>query len=229
MRQALRLWMLASVVGVAAAAAASEAEVDSVSPLRKPAPDAEQRPSPATFDRPARHRTIEIVWFDPLDALPCRFEELVGEAEAVFRTADVAVRWRKAGPGTVTQPPQVHAVLLDGAQPAGQELVLGATGHSGAPALNLWISLPAIKRTLGLDPTPGRAVSAFERRQLARALARVLLHEVVHAVAPDLPHAATGLMCERMDRAFLLKESVAIDAAWVAALREAPRVKAAAR
>jgi hypothetical protein len=98
---------------------------------------------------------------------------------------------------------------------------------AGGP--RLWVSLPAVKRTLGLDPTPRRVLSPGQARQVARAVARVLAHEVIHGVAPSLPHAERGLMSHRMTRTFLLSDSFAFDAASAAALRAGVRVLQASR
>ena len=55
------------------------------------------------------------------------------------------------------------------------------------------------------------AISPRERDELGLALARVVAHEVVHAIVPDEPHAASGLMHHSMDRRFLLGVRAPID------------------
>jgi hypothetical protein len=195
------------------------AEPADVPPWRHEAPASpELRPSPATFEREAAGG-LEIVWFDPLDAMPCAFEEMTMEADRVFNAMGVRVAWLKATQDTYTRPPQVHAVLVDGREAPGRELTMGATQRDRTSGLHTWVSLPAVKRTLGIDPTPGRSISPGQRWQIARAVARVLVHEVVHAVAPSLPHAERGLMGHRLNRQFLLSAGVRFDPAAAAALR----------
>ena len=38
---------------------------------------------------------------------------------------------------------------------------------------------------------------------LARALARVVAHEIVHSVAPEAPHSQSGLMQQKLTKAHL--------------------------
>jgi hypothetical protein len=65
-----------------------------------------------------------------------------------------------------------------------------------------------ILRTLALEFDNSRMPSARETMLLARALGRVVAHEIVHAVAPDAPHAATGLMQLQLNRAHLQMPSL---------------------
>ena len=41
--------------------------------------------------------------------------------------------------------------------------------------------------------------------------ARVVAHEVIHAIAPDEPHARNGLMRHAMNRTFLLSDKAPLD------------------
>jgi hypothetical protein len=50
-----------------------------------------------------------------------------------------------------------------------------------------------------------------ERRDLARAIARVLVHEVVHAVAPNLTHADEGVMHEALLVGALSRKAITVD------------------
>ena len=46
---------------------------------------------------------------------------------------------------------------------------------------------------------------------LARAMARVLAHELVHVVAPERGHAASGLMARQLTRHLLLRRKIELD------------------
>ena len=48
---------------------------------------------------------------------------------------------------------------------------------------------------------------------VARAVGRILAHELVHLIAPDLPHARSGLMGASVGRAQLLGNGVGLDPA----------------
>jgi hypothetical protein len=221
--------LVGSLVLLAALAAPLSAGPADVPPWRGDAPPGRAlRPSPASFERQDA-AGLEIVWFDPLNALPCAFDDMTREADRVFGAMGVGVAWLQAGPDTFTRPPQVHAVLVDGREAPGTELTMGATLKDTTNGLHLWVSLPAVKRTLGISPIAGRVVSPGQGRQLARAVARVLAHEVIHTVAPSLPHAERGLMCHRLGRDFLLEERLYFDAATAAAVRAGSRTLRAGR
>jgi hypothetical protein len=47
------------------------------------------------------------------------------------------------------------------------------------------------------------SIEDLSSREIGRAVGRVIAHELVHAIAPGLPHARFGLMQPVMDKAFL--------------------------
>ena len=55
-------------------------------------------------------------------------------------------------------------------------------------------------------------LSTEDERNLARALARVVVHEAFHAIAPELPHAKKGLTSSNLTRRVLLRGKAEIDA-----------------
>jgi hypothetical protein len=78
-----------------------------------------------------------------------------------------------------------------------------------APLRAVWVFHESLRLALGLDqgPLPPR-----DRDALGRALGRVVAHEVIHAIAPEAPHAGTGLMRHALDRNFLLGTKASVDA-----------------
>jgi len=72
------------------------------------------------------------------------------------------------------------------------------------------VFLSNIRWTLGQDPRMPR-VTPQQASELGVALSRVVAHEVIHAIAPDEPHAASGLMHHSMDRSFLVRGRARID------------------
>jgi hypothetical protein len=71
-----------------------------------------------------------------------------------------------------------------------------------------------------------------DRKRLAKALGRVVVHELVHRVAPDLPHADSGVMQADLGGSDLMRGRLPLDdgsrSAVLAALREARLVAEAA-
>jgi hypothetical protein len=73
---------------------------------------------------------------------------------------------------------------------------------------NVFVFFPGLSRTLGHEGTsytPRRGI------ELARAMARVLAHEIVHVLAPERGHAAEGLMSEQLKRGDLVSSAVSLD------------------
>ncbi len=64
-------------------------------------------------------------------------------------------------------------------------------------------------------------------RATARALARVVVHELGHAIAPEQPHAEEGVMRGTLSRRFLEARELRIDAASRAAIIRALRAREA--
>jgi hypothetical protein len=75
----------------------------------------------------------------------------------------------------------------------------------------VYIFFKNVMRCLGHDPEQGSLMTPAQRRDLGRALGRVVAHEVVHALAPSAPHALDGLMGEKLNRSFLQKFRVPED------------------
>jgi hypothetical protein len=112
-------------------------------------------------------------------------------------------------------------VVLSPSEPSGPGWQLEPTSLGvylvHADASTVFVFHERVRRVLGLRSgllPPG------ERKLLSRALARVAVHEIVHRIAPDLPHAEDGIMRSRLDRALLTRERAFLDPSSVARLLE---------
>jgi hypothetical protein len=76
---------------------------------------------------------------------------------------------------------------------------------------SVYLFYQPILRNAGLGRKAGAMLMPGERRDLARAIARVLVHEVVHAVAPNLSHADEGVMHDALLVGALLRQAITID------------------
>jgi hypothetical protein len=166
---------------------------------------------------------VRLVWFDPLNALPCPFETLGRNVRDVFAVVGVDVVWERGTQDLVLGPEDVQLILLDDLRSVHNGSDTMGLVEPRTPTRVAWILLPSVKRALGVDPTPGRLLDPSANRDLALALSRVVAHEVVHAVAPRVPHASKGLMAPRLDRGALLKPLIGLDAASVAVFVDAVR------
>jgi hypothetical protein len=149
-------------------------------------------------------------------------ERLANELDAVLEDASVRLDWRWTRPGDQTAPDELLVVFLDSQGRGSHEgrMVLACSGLTGE-ATAIWVYLPNVAAALGL-PGEFSPESLSGVRDLGTALGRVIAHEVVHALAPDLPHG-NGLMSVRFHAGQLCVERPRLDA------RDAARVAAAAQ
>ncbi|HSF14062.1 MAG TPA: hypothetical protein VLK65_00755 [Vicinamibacteria bacterium] len=169
--------------------------------------------------------TIHLVWLDP-HGLFYDFERARDEADTIFRDLGVSVRWEV---GTDPRPStggevRVQAVLML-SEPSGWGIAPTAMGVVLLPDRSrpesVFLFYPAILRSVGLAHRKGSMLSPSERKDLARAVGRVLVHEIVHAIAPTLTHADEGLMHDALLSASLLKSRIEIDERTRRAFRKA--------
>ncbi len=79
----------------------------------------------------------------------------------------------------------------------------------GRPGDTVYVFVPVVREALG-----NRLQTARRRAELllGRALGRVAAHEVVHAIAPDVPHASSGVMKSIPNMRDLVVAEVRLDA-----------------
>jgi hypothetical protein len=187
-------------------------------------------PGPGLFFEPGGPRThadpaedlprpsdLALVWFDPRGLLPRGFEALGAEVRGIFRGLGVEVSWRVGGSYGQSEIPEVPVILLpqDPARRRREQRIMGLVIAEQEPQRAVWVFLANVCFALGLPP-PDRTPEPTLEGPLARALARVAAHEIVHAIAPEAPHARQGLMRHALDRRFLLGERALIDPACAA-------------
>jgi hypothetical protein len=165
---------------------------------------------PGTDPRPA---DLTLVFFDPAGVLRTGFEPLAEEVRSIFRGLGVEVSWRADGSYGESPIPEVPVILLErrpGRRP-GPERIMGLVMRDQQPQRAVWLFAENVRFTLGRPGRPGPPDPELDL-SLARALARVAAHEIVHAMAPDEPHASEGLMRHALGKKFLLGAQAPIDA-----------------
>ena len=184
-----------------------------------PAPDS--LPLPAADELPAppagRRATVgdgpavPVRLHDPHGLLPeSVLEHLRREAAEAFRRIGAALVFVAAA-----EPTAVPATLyreIPRHWRVNRHALGVAVGSPNEPR-SVFLSVGAAKRTLGgrgagRRPWPERGPRAA---RLGRALGRILAHELLHAVVPDLPHTRHGLMAPRLSRRMLLAPGVGFD------------------
>jgi len=154
---------------------------------------------------------LRLVWVDPTSAAPFAYDGMGREVRSILRAAGVDVVWDKGTTGPLATG-EMAVILLHG-EPARVGLrqhVMGCVAK-GDGRSTLWVSLTTVARTIGLDARSRTAWSGRERLQVATALGRVVAHEIVHALAPQLPHATQGLLSATLSRSHLVHQRLLLD------------------
>ncbi len=211
---------LASIVGLAVADDGSTPDLEGVL-----GPRARALPVPAA--------TLRLVWLDPAGVAIGVGGLARDEARSLLARMGASVSWRRGSPREPARPDEVRVILVDRAalDPHGRP-ILGATPPRFDVAPFVWVHVPSVRAVIGLSPSGSRSADDLvSERQLAIALGRVVAHEVVHALAPSVPHG-TGLMSAaftpRQLTAAALRSDPEVGLAVRAALRSEPSLPPAA-
>jgi len=160
---------------------------------------------------------LALVFYDPQGALPRGFERFAAEVQSIFRGLGVEASWRVGGDFGLSPEPEVPVILLaqDPDKSRSETRVMGLVRRDQQPQRAVWLFMDGVRFALGYAP---KAPANYDG-PIARALARVAAHEIVHAVAPDEPHASVGLMRHSLDKRFLLGRRAVIDARCASSFR----------
>lgn len=161
--------------------------------------------------------TLHLAFFDAAGLGAGVEEVLKQEVREIFADASVRVEWLEpASLAGYRRGYALKVVMLD-TEPAAWNLPANAMGTvlgRRFPATAVYLFAPAIRRTL--DPANRRPLLP---RYLGRAAGKVLVHEIVHVLAPDLPHARWGLMAPSQHRYTLEANRRRLDPVSTRALR----------
>jgi hypothetical protein len=169
--------------------------------------------------------SLTIVWYDTYNLLPKSFEMMKREVNRLFNEAGVNLKWRL---GETVVPVEAFAdalsvnVVMLPSDPKDWGLgsgVMGLATHRPGFKGSVYIFRKGIFRTLGLGCLGDAARLPGATAGLARAVARVVAHEVIHFVMPQYPHTKGGLMNGTMNFSFLVRPGVHIDRVSSKALR----------
>lgn len=178
-------------------------------------------PVAGAAERPADGLVLQVAWVDPTGCA-CGLESIaLPEVARLLREMGVHVTWRRDRGLARAVSDEVRVVVLDRARLESEGLVLGASLVPRPVGSVAWVHLPSVRRALGMHPawSPWR-LDHGERRTVGIALGRVAAHEIVHAVAPDVPHGG-GLMAERFSRDLLTGPALRLDREVALAVRRA--------
>ena len=135
------------------------------------------------------------------------------EVEEIFARNGLSIHVHRAKTGESIADfpePSVNAILVPMEAEAwnlGQDVMAAAIGEPGK-SYSILVFHPVLLRTLGL---PRKIRTRAQHADLARGMARVLAHELVHVVAPERGHAVSGLMARQLPRRVLLRREIELD------------------
>ena len=165
--------------------------------------------------RGGERRELELVWLDAHRLFP-DFERVRSEADPIFRDLGIDVRWEVGSDprGSGAGERRIRVVLMP-SEPSGWGISPNAMGVVLLPERSqqdsVYLFYRPILRNLGLGRRGGAMLNPRERRDVARAIARVLIHEVIHALAPNLSHADEGVMHDSLLMGALASRGIEID------------------
>jgi hypothetical protein len=173
----------------------------------------------ASLSRP----DIELTWYDSDLLVPTGLETISGEVESIFRNHGRQVILRPGGGIEAPSSKPLRVIVVR--RPASAwdlgDDVMGVAPGTATPRRNIYLIEPTVREVLGRPREIAAEESEAVEGEVALALARVIAHEVVHAVAPDHPHAETGMMSGRQKRKSLLAKRFRLDPGCAGAFDEA--------
>jgi hypothetical protein len=168
---------------------------------------AEAVAGPALSDGAARVPAVRVFWTDPEKVLPFSPRHVATELERALGDMGIRLSWSTVTPAMVSGPSDFRIVLLSTDRHQDGRPLLGVT-RPGPPSFS-WLFLGSVRSALGLGPAA--TLTGAEVSLLSRALSRMIVHELVHAAAPEHPHSDAGLMSRDVDRGILLGRDVHLD------------------
>jgi hypothetical protein len=143
------------------------------------------------------------------------------ELGTVLAGASLALSWRRSSPAGETAHDELRVVLLRSSGVGTDRGALGSTAREGV-APTIWVYVPQVTLTLGLEPE-AVPTSLEAQRLVGVALGRVLAHEVVHVLAPEIAHGGTSVMRPRLHASHLTSGRQSLEGDCAAALAAGAR------
>ncbi len=156
--------------------------------------------------RPSAPYVLHVRWVEIDTTCPVDTAEVEREVRRILAPAGIDLAWSIGDVRAEAAPDVVHVIVLSSA--------LGRRGHRtmGATFLNwgkgAWVSCPEVARTLNVTV---RSCGDDCRRDMSTAMGRVVAHELVHVVAPEVRHAGAGVMAAVLSARDLRRDGLGLD------------------
>jgi len=164
---------------------------------------------------------LTLQWCDPHRLFEHGRAGIENELIRTFEPLQVTVRFTKGVPPEEERRIQVVLVRSEPVEWGLPPNTMGAVLSQSGPQTQVYVFFSSVARVLGYRPEVLRKrwPTPREERDLNRAFARVIAHEVMHAVLPSRPHAEGGLTGWTLDRSSLLASRIEIDSVLAEELR----------
>lgn len=155
---------------------------------------------------------LDLVFTDLCETPPELRHGTLRAIQGLLEPAGMKVTGRTAFPGRDEASGGVYVVLMpfDPSRPRTQP-VGGVARRENGRQLTVWAFPPCVAGGLGLDLGQASRWTARQRLQFERAMAVIVVHELVHALA-GAGHRSYGLMSARLGRQQLLDSRLVVDA-----------------
>jgi hypothetical protein len=180
----------------------------------------------------AGERTIELFWSNPvpLERKLKRADRLAAEREVVriYREIGIVASFpplAAADGGEEERPPAFHVILVDRSGEGFRlsRQAMGAILEKRPANRTVFLFLPVILNAMR-DPAEHERKLVHDARNgrpLARAVGRVVAHEIAHVIDPEMPHGPPeSLMSEHLSFRMLWQDRLGFDDATAARLRD---------
>lgn len=167
---------------------------------------------------------IDLAVFDRVDISDSMRRAVLAETEEVLARLGARVVWRlESEQFQIYNPGDEIQVILSSSRPEKWQFspdAMGAVVPIGPARRNVVFVFPVeVAGLLHLPSLSKLSYHLVDGRRFAKALGRVIAHELVHAIAPDHPHANNGIMLGTHKASSLLDPELRVDASCRAAFR----------
>jgi hypothetical protein len=139
-----------------------------------------------------------VLWVEAVTVPGSVRDAMIREAADILGRVGVRLRWRSGPPGTESALEELRVVPVTTSRTRTKSgRMLGATSTDEGPR-TIWIDYANVAWVAGTTTESLVSAGFPERRRVGVAMGRVIAHEVIHALVPDLPHAGEGVMGERL-------------------------------
>ncbi len=165
--------------------------------------------------------SVSLSWLDSYGLCPLALRTAEAESDAILKRMGVLADSESSSNGPGDSTIRFRAALLD-VEPDAWGLDRSAFGAvRGRDVLpdEVFVFTGNVVRVTGHRADDCRV--ARKQREIGRALARIVVHALVHVVAPEHPHADEGLMMAHISREWLLEPLNGFDRSCVEAFAAA--------